>query len=231
MASLTKLVREKQKMNGFGNSPGFKQQPSESQEGQPSESQEGEVVRKKSRARERLEDHSPQFPNPKPVRVGVILKDRRTNVILKQVFCEVCGQDLRQVQREVVRIAGSNPEDGKLIKRVSGLIVQFLKETDQVTMNLDTFAQQDSWNLHTSNVYREFSEVASKTFKEAINWGRVIMFLGFAVSFSIYLEQDIMVGATESVLQWTGQVLEEDLGEFIKAHGGWVSELLARWGC
>ena len=225
MASLTKLVQENQKMNGFGNSPGLKQQPRGSQEQQPSHSecQEGEVVRKKSRSRERLEDHSPpQLLNPKPVRVGVIFKDRRTNVILKQVFCEVCGQDVRQVQREVVRIAGSNPEDGKLIERVSDLIVQFIKETDQVTMNLDTF-QQKNWNLHSSNVYREFSKVASKMFKEAINWGRVIMFLGFAVSFSIHLEQDIMVGATESVLQWTGQVLEEDLGDFIKAHGGWVS--------
>ena len=144
----------------------------------------------------------------------------RTTIILKQLFSELCMKDLRQVEREVKRLT---PEDGKLVKRVSGLLVTFIKETDQITVNLDNFAKQEGWNVHAGTVYTEFSKVASETFKSATNWGRILMFLGFAVSYTVYLEKDIMVGSADSVLQWTCQVVEEDLREYIASHGGWVS--------
>lgn len=215
------LQRGQQRMNGISNSS--KNSPASLKQQQPSiHHQEEEVVRRKSRPRERPQGDSIQ-PPPHPRRLAKLFRDSRTNLILKRVFCELCMKDTRQVERELMRLSDSNPDDGKLVKRASTLIVDFIKETEQISNNMDVFTGQEEWNLNAGNVYMEFSKVATETFKSTVNWGRIVMFLGFAVSFSLYLEQDIMVGSPDSVLQWTGQVLEEDVGEFITSHGGWVS--------
>ena len=222
-SSNASIFRAQYSMNGFGSSPSpahLKQKAS----------QEEEVVRRKPRPRERGdgEQSKPhQQPQPRAGRLGVIFKDARTNLILKQVFCELCQKDMREVEREVMRLADRTPKDGQLVRKVSGLIVEFIKETEQISLNLETFNQQEGWNLHAGNIYTEFSKVALETFKSAVNWGRILMFLGFAASFTVYLEKDVLLGSADSVLQWTCQVVEEDLGEYITSHGGWVSR---HWG-
>ncbi len=210
------VLRDQQSMNGFGKSPSPAQLKSMA-------SEEDDVVRRKSRPKREREGEPVQHSTPRTGRIGVIFKDSRTNLILKQVFCQLRMKDVQEVERELVRLSARSPEDGKVVKNVSRLIVELITETEQISLNLETFSQQDGWNLHAGNVYTEFSKVAIDTFKSAVNWGRIIMFLGFAVSFTVYLEEDIMLGSTESVLQWTCQVVEEDLGEFMSSHGGWVS--------
>lgn len=150
------------------------------------------------------------------------VKDR---LILKTVFselCPSCGKYLRQMEREVTRLEDTNPQDADLVRKLSHLIVEFLTETDQLAVNMESFTEQ-KWNLHGGNMHSEFSKVAYETFRGDTNWGRILMFFGFAVSFSVYLEEGIVVGAADSVLEWTCQVVEEDLGAFYTSHQGWVS--------
>lgn len=156
-------------------------------------------------------------------RRSVLYKDRRTKLILKTVFselCPACEKYLKQLEREVARLKETNPLDANLVRKVSDLIVQFIRETDQLAVNIDSFTEQ-KWNLHGGNMHSEFSKVAQETFKGDTNWGRILMFFGFAVSFSVYLEQGIVPGAADSVMEWTCQLVEEELGKFYTAHQGW----------
>ena len=191
--------RESSRLNGYGNGSALKKA-------------EEEVVKGKV--------------GKKPSREGVcVYKDSRTKVILKVVFselCPACEKYLKQLERELSRLRHASPNDAQVVTKLSQLIVQFTKETNQLSANLDQFEEQQ-WNIHGGNMHMEFSKVALETFREATNWGRVLMFLGFAVSFSVYLEQDRVVGASDSVLEWTCQLVEEELAEFFITHGGWVS--------
>lgn len=158
----------------------------------------------------------------KPV---VKYQSRATKLIMKTVFsklCPACAKHARQLERDLARMDGSYPEDARTVRKLVHYLVEFIKETEQVPSNLDTFVEQ-KWSLDASNMHMEFSRVAYETFKEQIHWGRVIMFLGFAVSFAVYLENGAVVGSAESVLEWTCQVIEEDLGQFFTSQQGWVS--------
>lgn len=163
-------------------------------------------------------------------RPSVVYNDRRTKLILKTVFsqlCPACEKNLKQTEREVARLKETNPLDGNLVSKVSHLMVEFIRETDQLSVNLVSFSEQ-KWSLHGGNMHSEFSKVAQETFRGDTNWGRVLMFFGFAVSFSVYLEQGVVVGAADSVLEWTCQLVEEELGKFYRSHEGWVSSLCMR---
>lgn len=155
---------------------------------------------------------------------ALLFSDKKTKLILKLVFgelCPACEKHLTQVGREVTKLGITNSEDSKVVRKLAYLIIQFIRETEQVAGNLKTF-KEEQWHLHAGNVHMEFSRVAYETFKENPNWGRVIMFLGFAVSYSVYLEQGLVVGSADSVLEWTCQVVEEELGPFYTSYGGWV---------
>lgn len=168
----------------------------------------------------------------RPKKMSVVYSDKRTKLILKAVFSQLCPafeKYLKQIEREVARLKETNPLDANLVIKVSHLMVEFLRETDQLSVNLDSFVEQN-WNLHGGNIHSEFSKVVQTTFRGDTNWGRVLMFFGFAVSFSVYLEQGVVVGAADSVLEWTCQVVKEELGKFYTLHQGWVSGLCIRAG-
>lgn len=155
----------------------------------------------------------------------VVFRDPRTKLILRRLFselCPACEKHLKQVERDLVRLADTDTESAKLVRRVSFLLVEFIRNTEQLSMNLKNFVEEE-WNLHAGNMHMEFSKVAYETFREAANWGRVAMFLGFAVSFAVYLERGIVVGSADSVMEWTCQVVEENVGHFYTSHEGWVS--------
>lgn len=157
---------------------------------------------------------------------AILFKDRKTKLVMRKVFgelCAACAKHVRQVERELARLEDSLPEDARTVKKVVYHLVTFIRETNQVPSNLDSFLEE-KWTLRADNIHMEFSRVAYETFRDSTNWGRVIMFLGFAVSFAVYLEQGLVVGSAESVLEWTCQVVEENLGEFYTSNGGWVSE-------
>ena len=151
--------------------------------------------------------------------------DARTKLIIKAIFgeyCPACGRYLKEVDRELTRLRASNPEDAELVRKVAQLIVEFLTMTDQLDINMESFTEQ-KWNLHAGNMHSEYCKVATETFRTDINWGRILMFLGFAVSFAVYLEEGTVVGSADSVMEWTCQVVEEELGAFFTTNQGWVS--------
>ena len=78
------------------------------------------------------------------------------------------------------------------------------------------------WEIDSTNVYREFSRVAEVLFEDEINWGRIVAFLGFAVSFSVYaVQKGLQESVFESVLGWTVQVMQGRLKSWLREHS-WV---------
>lgn len=152
-----------------------------------------------------------------------LFEDRRTRHIIKLLFCNLCPscrKSLREVDREVSRLG--DVEDIRLIQRVIHLLVNFIREHKHIDINLEDFCKK-KWAVHAGTMYSEFTRVVQTLFSEKKHWGRVIMFLGFAVSFAIYLEDQMVQNCTDSVLEWTCQVIEEDLGHFYLDNNGWVS--------
>ena len=149
--------------------------------------------------------------------------DKRTKPIVKLVFlklCLECSNEFRTVERDIIRL--EKTADRELVYLVAERIVGVLKEWNVLRTNLDDFRKQ-RWNVYDGNMYTEFSKVTYEMFSETVNWGRVLVFLGFSVSFTTYLlEQDIPTAAN-SIMEWTCQVVEEDLAKFFISNGGWVS--------
>lgn len=140
---------------------------------------------------------------------------------MKMVFSQLSPASdkyVKPVERELIKLEAGHAEDAKTVRRLVYHLVEIIGDTDQVPNNLDSF--QD-WKLDAGSIHTEFSRVANATFKKNTNWGRVIMFLGFAVSFAVHLEQGIVVGSADSVLGWTCQVIDEDLEHFYTSHQGW----------
>jgi len=108
------------------------------------------------------------------------------------------------------------------VHSVADTTVRLLTEWSMIKTNLEDF-QGNNWNVYEGNMYTEYSKVAYEQFSSAVNWGRFLMFVGFSVSFCTYaLERDVPVAAN-SVMEWTCQVVEEDLAKFFGTNGGWVS--------
>lgn len=166
-------------------------------------------------------------------RGGERYTDHRTKLIIKAVFgeyCPACQKYLKDVEKEVTRLKHSNPKDAEFVRRVAQQIVEFLTLTDQLDVNMESFTKE-KWNLHAGNMHSEFYKVFHETFRTDINWGRILMFVGFAVSFSVHLEEGTVPGAADSVLEWSCQIVEEDLGAFFVANKGWVSSNVACLPC
>ena len=150
----------------------------------------------------------------------IAFKDIRTRPIIRMVFSELCPNCARQLERDNL-----SRKDAQVVNRVAKLLLDMIKKTNQVSVNLEDFTRQ-KWTLHVGNLYTEYSKVSYEVFKDDINWGRVSIFLGFSVSFAIYVDQQNIPGSANSVLEWACQVVEEDLGRFFLSNQGWVSAML-----
>lgn len=81
------------------------------------------------------------------------------------------------------------------------------------------------WEINESNVHSEFSRVAEEVFQDEVNWGRIVAFMGFAVSYSVYaMQKGLQESVVESVCAWTVQVLQNRLHQWLQEHN-WVSHL------
>ena len=158
--------------------------------------------------------------------IQLVFNDKKTKLIVKLLFSKLCPsyeKNCAVVERELSRLHST--ADKELIYRLSKCMVDLLVERNIIPINLEDFTKQ-KWNVHAGNMYTEFSRVAYETFSDATNWGRIFVFLGFSVSFSIYLINRQVPNAASSVLEWCCQVVEEDLAKFFTANGGWVSKSL-----
>lgn len=158
--------------------------------------------------------------------IQIIFNDKKTKLVVKLLFCKLCPsyeKNCGMVEREISRLHST--ADKELVYRLCRSMVDLLRERSIISINLEDFIKQN-WNVHAGNMYTEFSRVAYETFSDATNWGRIFVFLGFAVSFSIYLINRQVPSAADSVMEWCCQVVEEDLAKFFTANGGWVSMLV-----
>lgn len=150
-------------------------------------------------------------------------KDVRTKPIIKLIFlklCVECAREFGNVEQEIARF--EKEEDKELVHLVAERMVGVIKEWNIVRANLEDYRNQ-RWDLYEGNMNSEFNKVTYELFSESVNWGRVIAFIGFSVSFTKYLvEQDVRTPA-ESVMEWTRLVIEEDLARYFISNGGWVS--------
>ena len=79
------------------------------------------------------------------------------------------------------------------------------------------------WVVTAENMQDNFREVERTVFCDGVNWGRIIAFLAFSVSFSAYVSSKGIKGGVQSVFGWTSRVLDRILSDFMSKKNGWVS--------
>ena len=115
-------------------------------------------------------------------------------------------------------------EDARIAKTAADRMVQIIKTTPKIQVETTVREFSESgWAITGDNMHGEYSEVARRTFTDGVNWGRVIAFLAFSVSFGAYVCGNGSNGGLASVFEWTNQVLNETLLSFFVRENGWVS--------
>lgn len=87
------------------------------------------------------------------------------------------------------------------------------------------------WDVNGDNLEGEFREVEKRTFSDGVHWGRVIAFLAFSVSFAAYVSSRGISGGAQSVFEWTNQVFDGTLRDFLRKENGWVSVIVYTCTC
>lgn len=131
------------------------------------------------------------------------------------------------LQQFKVDLARMDEDDARIVRGVTDSLREalLLTETDGATVPLTVRdLERINYYVTEANVYTEFHHVASETFREEMNWGRVMSFLLFAVSFSVYsLRQGMPDSTVQSIHGWTVGVLRrEPVSTFLAANNGWV---------
>jgi len=149
--------------------------------------------------------------------------DKRTKLILKLIFYKLfpaCSKDMAKVEQEIARM--EKIKDRELIYEIARMVVHLVGKWNSIKSCLDDF-HRNKWKLDVSNVHMEFSKVAYELFSKKKSWSHFTLFVGFAVGFAIYLVEHEVPVATSIVIEWTCQLIEEDLAKFFSTNGGWVS--------
>lgn len=121
-------------------------------------------------------------------------------------------------------IRGLSEKERETVRQATERLTKVINSTPNIAVekNVREFSA-GRWEVNADNMEEEFHGVERSTFSDGINWGRVIAFLAFSVSFAAYVSSRGIVGGAGSVLGWTSQVLNTTLLEFIQREGGWVS--------
>ena len=115
-------------------------------------------------------------------------------------------------------------KDAHVAERAAERMVEIINTTPsiQIEKTVKSFTES-GWSVTSDSMHEEFSEVARTTFADGVNWGRVIAFVAFSVSFGAYVCVSGNSGSVVSVFGWTNQVLNESLSGFFVREDGWVS--------
>ena len=155
--------------------------------------------------------------------------DPRTILITKRMFCILmrgASVDEELLHSFEVDLGSISETERTIVKKVSDNVCEVINSSDQakVECSVQDFKRRQ-WNIHSANVHMEFNKVVAGSFKDdEVNWGRVIGFLAFAVSFAVYTHRlGMSNAAVESIHGWTVQVIEHSIQEFFNKNGRWVS--------
>ncbi len=124
-------------------------------------------------------------------------------------------------------------DDAKVVSLVTDSLREVLQTAEYTTVPamVRDFEGRD-WPLSEEIICTEFHRVAKELIEET-NWGRMITFLLFSVSFSIFALRQGMPDATVlSIHGWTVEALRSTpTSTFIVTHDGWVSGSGGRVPC
>lgn len=114
-------------------------------------------------------------------------------------------------------------KDGRVIRDASDKVREIVCSSAEISVarNVESFERRH-WAVTQADLYADFHRVADTNFSDGVNWGRIVAFLAFAVSFAVYAEQR-GCGAAQSIEAWTCQVVETKLADFYIKSNGWVS--------
>lgn len=122
-------------------------------------------------------------------------------------------------------LRGLKEEDKRTVELATEQMKRVIDTSPNISVEKDI--QQfsiEQWEVNGDNMEEEFREVERRTFSDDINWGRIIAFLAFSISFASYVSSRGISGGAGSVFAWTNQALNTTLIEFIRKEDGWVSQ-------
>lgn len=152
-------------------------------------------------------------------------RDSRTRPIVQRIFCLLLREggvrrDTQQLFEADLTCWGER--DGRVIRDASDKVREIVCTSAEFTVarNVESFERQH-WAVTQADLYADFHRVAESSFSDEVNWGRIVAFLAFAVSFAVYTERR-GCGAAQSIAAWTCQVVEIRLADFFIKNNGWV---------
>lgn len=114
-------------------------------------------------------------------------------------------------------------EEAELAEKAARKIHQLIQQSSSNIVHTIEEYERDGWILTIDNVHSQFAEVARTLFADAVNWGRIVAFHGFAASYCIYaVQKGIQLDIVESVCGWTIHCLHRELKRWFSEHP-WVS--------
>ena len=164
-------------------------------------------------------------------------QERITELVVRKTLYLLL-QDGGMSRIEVLRLLDPDPggapsslsqrdkEEAEVAEKTARKIQQLIKDSSSNVVSTIKEYERDGWVLTVDNVHAQFAEVARTLFADAINWGRIVAFHGFAASYCIYAMQNgIQEDIVESVCGWTTHCLHREVKRWF-VDNPWVS-----YGC
>ncbi|XP_038605047.1 bcl-2 homologous antagonist/killer isoform X2 [Tachyglossus aculeatus] len=139
------------------------------------------------------------------------------------------------VQQEQETSSGQSPRDpemaaiphnpGSIMERV-GRQLAFIG--DDINQRYEPEFQEMLLCLQPTeeNAFTYFTKIASSLFESGINWGRVVVLLGFGYRLAIHVYQQGLRGFLSRITRFVADfVLQNCIARWIAQRGGWVAAL------
>ena len=156
--------------------------------------------------------------------------DSRTEPITRRIFhllLQEGGVESNEILKSFeVDLSKMSEADAKVVREASDKMKRVIcsNEKSKIDSVVKDFEDRQ-WAVSFANMNTEFYRVVDATFKDAVNWGRIVMFTSFAVSFAVYvLKLGLPPNTALSIHHWTAETIMRTTGDFLNKNNGWVSE-------
>lgn len=157
-------------------------------------------------------------------------QERITELVVRKTLCLLL-QDGGMNRIKVLRLLDPDPggaprslserdkEEAEVAEKAARKIQQLIQDSPTNVVSTVEEYKQDGWVLTVDNVHAQFAKVARTLFADAINWGRIVIFHGFAASYCIYaMQKGIQEDIMESVCGWTIHCLHHEVKRWFVDH-------------
>ena len=159
----------------------------------------------------------------KPRNLSVVMTERYFYIVFEKYGIAVpefkASWKEKDSDDEILQLNAGNT---RIFQEVSNMLFEIadLFENARVEELVKKFGKL---HLNSGNLYHHFTKIISTLLDDGINWGKVVMFFSFAVSFAMYLCTNEMSHLAGRVCVWTAQDLQNRIQPWIDDNGGWVS--------